>query len=121
MNNKRLGTAFEREVCQELKEKGWWVHFLAPGMAGTQPFDIIAVKGGLAIAVDAKTSSTHRFGIDRLEDNQILAFEHWIKCGNYMPQIAVKYQDKIIWLTYFELKKEKVIDLRRHERKEIDD
>lgn len=112
-NNKKLGTAFEKRVCQELKERGWWVHFFAPDRTGAQPFDIIAVKGGNAIAVDAKTSSTHRFSIDRLEENQKLAFDRWLGCGNLMPQIAVEYEEKIVWLTYGELKKEKVVDLRR--------
>lgn len=112
MNNKQLGTAFEREICRELKEKGWWVHFLNPDNSGAQPFDIIAVKEGLAMAVDAKTSSTCKFSINRLEDNQIMAFDKWLRCGNFMPQIAVKYKDRIIWITYYELKKNKVIDLR---------
>lgn len=113
MNNKQLGTAFEHEVCQVLKEKGWWVHFLSPDNSGAQPFDIIAVKDGMALAIDAKTSNTHRFSIDRLEDNQIMAFEKWMRCGNYMPQIAVKYEDRIIWITYYELKKNGVVDLRK--------
>ena len=113
MNNKQLGTEFEREVCQVLMDNGWWVHFLSPDNSGAQPFDIIAVKDGLAIAVDAKTSSTHRFSIDRLEENQKLAFEKWLRCGNSMPQIAVKYDRHMIWITYHELKKRKVVDLRR--------
>ena len=113
MNNKQLGTAFEHEVCQALKDNGWWVHFLSPDNSGAQPFDIIAVKGGLAIAVDAKTSNTHKFSINRLESNQKLAFEKWLRCGNSMPQIAVKYEGHMIWITYYELKKNKVIDLRR--------
>lgn len=113
MNNKQLGTAFENRVCQELNKAGWWVHFFSPDKTGAQPFDIIAVRGGLAMAIDAKTSNTHRFSIKRLEENQIMAFEKWLRCGNYMPQIAVEYDDQIVWLSYWELKKEKVIDLRR--------
>lgn len=113
MNNKKLGTEFENKVCQELSKKGWWVHFFAPDRTGAQPFDIIAVKGGLAVAIDAKTSSTHRFSINRLEDNQRLAFDKWLRCGNDMPYLAVEYDNQIVWVSYWELKENGTVDLRR--------
>ena len=102
VNNKQLGTDFEQEVCQWLKEHQWWVHFFSPDRTGSQPFDIIAVKDGLAIAIDAKTSSTHRFSIDRLEENQKTSFDLWLKRGNHMPYVVVKYEGQMIWLTYWE-------------------
>lgn len=113
MNNKKLGTEFENKVCQELNEAGWWVHFFSPDRAGAQPFDIIAVRGGRAKAIDAKTSSTHRFSINRLEDNQRLAFDKWLRCGNDMPYLAVEYDNQIVWVSYWELKENGTVDLRR--------
>lgn len=104
MNNKRLGTAFERELCTILTEHGFWVHFITPSMAGAQPFDIVAVKNNVPIAIDCKTSARPIFPISRLEDNQVFAFERWLDCGNEYAVLAVKYQDVIYFVDYEFLK-----------------
>lgn len=111
MNNKRLGTEFEREVCDKLSEAGWWVHFLSPNNAGAQPFDIIAVKKGVALAMDCKTSCTNVFASNRLEDNQIYAFEKWLECGNAMPLIVIKYNDNCYFVPFEYLRDNKKVDL----------
>lgn len=111
MNNKQIGTAFEREMCAKLAEYGFWVHFISPDARGAQPFDIIAVKDGKAIVGDCKTSSRKRFGIDRLEDNQIMAFEKWLACGNTEPYVFVKYKDLIRCIPYTMLKNRKAVEL----------
>lgn len=113
VNNKKLGTAFEKELCQILACKGWWVHFITPAPNGAQPFDIIAVKGGSAMAIDCKTSATHIFPYTRLEENQIMAFEKWLACGNEDPFVAVKYNDNIYLIKYRRLKIYERIDLDR--------
>lgn len=111
MNNKRLGAAFEREFCKILAERGFWVHFLSPGPTGGQPFDVIAVKNGIAYAFDCKTSAAERFPVSRLEENQVLAFEKWLACRNTEPMIAVKHDGRISILFYRELKRLGVIRL----------
>ena len=111
MNNKKKGTAFEKEMCDLLAIKGYWVHFIAPDARGAQPFDIIAVKNGYALAMDCKTCVANTFNISRLEDNQIFAFERWIKCGNEPPMIAVKHGEEIYIISYRELKQERSIRL----------
>ena len=113
MNNKKLGTSFEKRVCDIFSEHGYWVHFLSPDNRGTQPFDIIAVKNGLAWAVECKTLSLSQkyFSISRLEDNQILAFEKWIQCGNKIAIIVVEYGDKIYWISYESLREQKKIKM----------
>lgn len=103
MNNKRLGTEFEREVCDQLRKDGYWVHFMSPDNRGAQPFDIVAVRYGVAFAIDCKTSKDHIFRVDRLEDNQVMAFEKWIACGNNEPVLFVKYKDSIKIVPYSEL------------------
>ena len=60
MNNKRRGTEFERQMCDILAKKGYWVHFIVPDARGAQPFDIIACRDGRPVAIDCKTSSTQR-------------------------------------------------------------
>lgn len=111
MNNKRLGTSFEREFCELLASKGWWVHFLAPSASGGQPFDVIACKDGSCMAFDCKTSASNIFRYTRLEDNQICAFEKWMKCGNGDPLIAIKYNNKIYLIFYGRLKYDGKINL----------
>ena len=93
MNNKRLGTQWEREFCAILNGEGFWVHFLSPDSTGAQPFDVIAVRNGKPYAIDCKTlaSNVKVFGKDRLEFNQQYAFKKWIECGNGEPYIAIKY------------------------------
>ena len=115
MNNKKLGTAFEREICQYLAKNGWWVHFIAPAANGGQPFDIIAVKDGDALAADCKTTVANRFSISRLEQNQIFAFERWLACGNDPPFVFIKYGAKVYMIPYSIIKSEEVIDLNEYQ------
>ena len=111
LNNKRRGMAFEREFCKFLADRGYWVHFISPAPNGAQPFDVIAVKNGIAYAIDCKTSASDRFSYSRLEQNQVLAFEKWIKCRNTEPMIAVKYADRIYLVFYRVLKLEGAVIL----------
>lgn len=115
MNNKRLGTQFEREFCDLLASKGWWVHFITPAPDGGQPFDVIAVKAGKAIAVDCKTCADHIFRITRMRPNQITAFERWLACGNSEPLVAVKHNEKVYLIEYRRLKKYGQVDLDKEE------
>lgn len=109
MNNKVKGTLFEREICDILAKNGYWVHFISPDARGAQPFDIIAVKDGMAFAADCKTCDANIFSISRLEDNQIMAFEKWIDCGNLTPVLFVRHKNNIYLVPYGELaEKEKV-------------
>ena len=113
MNNKRLGTAFEREFCELLAKKGYWVHFITPDNRGAQPFDIVAAKNGEALAMDCKTCVSSTFNINRLEDNQIMAFERWIKCGNADPYIAVKHKNNVYLIRYSYLKERRSVNIER--------
>lgn len=111
MNNKILGTAFENRMCDELADAGYWVHFITPDKRGSQPFDIIAVKDNVPVAIDCKTSVKKIFPITRLEDNQRLAFDKWVRCGNQFATVAVEYKDQIFWIPYITLKEVKKINL----------
>lgn len=115
MNNKKLGTEFEKELCKWLAIKGYWVHFIVPDARGAQPFDIIAVRNGEAVAGDCKTSVKKVFSINRLEENQILAFERWLNCGNKSPLVFVKYQDHVYYIPYEILKREGSVDVENME------
>lgn len=112
MNNKKLGTAWEQECCDILKANGYWVKFFPPDSRGSQPFDIIAVKDGIAKAIDSKTSVSAVFPLSRLEDNQIFAFDLWLECGNTMPEIWVKHKGKLYVICYKELKEKGKVKLQ---------
>ena len=111
-NNKQIGAKFEQEFVEILAKEGFWAHFLAPSPTGAQPFDVI----GYAYCFDCKTSVKPIFPITRLEDNQILAFEKWLKCGGQEPMIAVKYNNKVYLISYTQLKLEGSVDLRKLEK-----
>lgn len=115
MNNKKLGTEFEKQMVDLLSKKGYWVHFLSPDVRGTQPFDVIAVKDGVAAAIDCKTCKNRYFHMRRLEQNQVMAFEKWLACGNATPFIAVLHNDKIYMIDYLTLKEKGRVDLEEEE------
>ena len=114
MNNKKLGTRFEKRVCEYLASECYWAHFITPDNRGAQPFDIIAVRNGVAVAVECKTLSDTRnyFPISRLEDNQIMAFKKWRACGNALIYIAIEWQDKMYMVSYTDLEHFGKIDMR---------
>lgn len=111
MNNKRLGTAFEREAVKRLSEQGYWVHFITPDSSGKQPFDIIASKDDKPFVADCKTSATKYFNFSRLEENQIMAFDLWLARGNNGAFVLIKYADSIYKIPYRMLKGLKKINL----------
>ena len=99
-------------MCEILAKRGYWVHFMAPDARGAQPFDVIAVRDGKALAIDCKTSSTHRFNVSRIEDNQHMAFRRWLDCGNDEPMLAVLWGGNVYLIEYRRLVSEKIIDLK---------
>ena len=117
-NNKVLGGSYEREVVKLLSQEGYWSHRLEENHKGAQPFDVIAVKGGVAFAIDCKTLDEKEkyFYISRLEDNQVLAFEKWMACGNSEPMVFVKYCGETYVIRYLELKALGKIDMRYAEK-----
>ena len=79
-NNKKNGTAFEIWFRRALSEFGFWAHKLVENENGA-PFDIIALKGGVAYAFDCKECSTERFPLSRVEENQILGMRKFDEAG----------------------------------------
>ena len=113
ISNKKIGTEFENEFCQMLAEMKYWVHFITPDRTGAQPFDVIAVKDNKPYAFDCKTNASETFSIKRLEDNQIMAFEKWLRCGNRYAYIAIKHDDEVWVISYQDLKAKKNINVKK--------
>lgn len=67
---------FEDHIVKILGNDGWWAHRIAPNESGQQPFDVVAFKGSAGCAYDAKILSRgNTFPFDRIEDNQLAAFQ----------------------------------------------
>ena len=98
------GREFERLMEHKLSEHGYWVHRMAESNTGSQPFDIIALKGHGVYAFDCKVISTKRpyFPFSRVEENQILAFDKLIKCykNNLTTGFMIYYEGDIYFLSY---------------------
>lgn len=92
-----MGNAFEREFCNFLFEKGYWVHNMAQNQAG-QPADIIAVAGKVAYLIDCKVCSDDKFPLSRVEENQDFAMSLWYECGNGHGWFALKLSDERVYM-----------------------
>ena len=113
MINKKLGNNFEKELSDILYDAGYWVHLLNQNKNG-QPADIIAVKNRMAFLIDAKVCTYEVFPFRRIEDNQQLAMDMWIECGNIEPYFALKCRNEIYMVGYTTIK-----DLMRNGKKQL--
>ena len=103
MINKKLGNDFEQELCEILADAGYWTHNFANRKNG-QPADIIAVKNRMAYLIDAKVCSYEVFPFSRIEENQQLAMDMWIECGNVTPYFALKARNEIYMISWQAIK-----------------
>lgn len=85
ISNKYLGNRYEKLIGQILADNGFWVHNFQQNAAG-QPADLIAINYHSSHLIDCKFCSNHRFSLDRVEENQVLAMDHW--CEKGMKQTA---------------------------------
>ena len=98
------GREFERWMEHKLSEHGYWVHRMAESNTGSQPFDIIALKGHGVYAFDCKVISTKRpyFPFSRVEENQKRAFEKLYDCyrGMLICGFLIYFEDDVYLLDY---------------------
>ena len=102
MSNRKDGTDFEKELCEILREYGFWTHNFAQSRDG-QPSDIIAAREGKAYLIDAKVCKNDTFPLSRIEENQKLAMDYYRDCGNPEGWFALKTSEGIymIPISYF--------------------
>jgi Holliday junction resolvase len=103
MNNKKIGSDFEQELCEKLSEYGFWVHPMRQDNSG-QPADIIAVKNKIAYLIDAKVCTNGTFPFSRVEENQDMAMELWKDCGNGLGWFALKMPGQIYMISHYGIK-----------------
>ena len=103
--NQDLGRTFEREFCDLLSQRGFWVHNFRSKEEG-QPADIIAARHGVSYLIDCKVCSTHKgFELSRIEPNQTRSMTLWFALGNGVGWFALKTKRNIYMLTLPTLKR----------------
>lgn len=96
-NNRKTGTSFERELCEELARHGFWAHNLAQNSAG-QPFDVIAARDGKSYPIDCKVCEHDLFKLVRIEENQYSAMTLWRDTGNGEGWFALKMSSGEVYM-----------------------
>ena len=103
------GREFERWIENKLSRCGYWVHRMAESNTGSQPFDIIALKGHSVFALDCKVISTKKpyFPFSRIEENQKRAFEKLYDCykGILLCGFMIYFEGDVYLLDYQKVKK----------------
>lgn len=103
ISNKKVGNMFERDFVKMLGEKGFWAHFIEPNKQGAQPFDVIAIKNGEPWVFDCKTCVNGSLSYNRLEINQISAFDKVMQHGCKHVYLAVLHGDRVHLVSYVDL------------------
>ena len=105
MNNRIAGNHFEEQLCEILRDHGFWTHNMAQNKFG-QPADIIAVNGHNAILIDAKVCKSNRFSLERVEDNQYLAMSYWTKITKNPSGFAfyLEQSDEIKFIEFLDIR-----------------
>lgn len=96
-SNRKTGTSFERELCEELARHGFWAHNLAQNSAG-QPFDVIAARDGKSYPIDCKVCEHDLFKLVRIEENQYSAMTLWRDTGNGEGWFALKMSSGEVYM-----------------------
>lgn len=106
-NVKKIGNDFEKRFAEMARAAGFFVLYITPNARGAQPFDFLIMRNGFAYPVDCKTCVADSFSLERVEDNQRLAFDHWLECGGLHPCFAVEHDNKVYmipWREVYDLK-----------------
>lgn len=73
--NVKLGSDFEKRVCETFKNFGFFAHNCINGLLG-QPCDIIALHGSVCILIDCKhIKKGTRFDFKNIQENQFNCFK----------------------------------------------
>lgn len=118
MNNKVLGSNFEKDFANFLASKNYWVHFIeGAAHTGSQPCDIIAIKRDFPELYDCKTLNNKNglFPISRIEENQRLAYERVRECRNpeTIFSLAILWNNNLYYVDFDDIDfNKKSIDLK---------
>jgi Holliday junction resolvase len=105
-NNKKRGNKFEEDIANKLSKLGYWCTLLngAKG-SNSQPADIIACKDNKAWLIDCKllVKKSGTFTLERAEENQILAYKRFKKCGNENYFYAILWKNDVYLVPMYDI------------------
>lgn len=110
MNNIKIGNKTEKTVSSIFRERGYWIYNCPRSSTGSQPFDLIAIRGGdnyIVWFVDGKHVRQNEvsFKLDRIEPNQLASMEYAsgfakVKVENMGFAIQFERTNEFYWLPY---------------------
>lgn len=110
MNNTTIGNRTERTVSNIFRKKGYWVYNCPKSQTGSQPCDLLAIKGGehyIVWFVDGKHVRQNEvsFSLDRIEPNQWASMEYasgFAKVNVENMGFAIRFErtQEFYWLSY---------------------
>lgn len=110
------GKLFEKQLCDFYSKQGYFVIYNEKGIAGSQCCDIVVIKNNIATLIETKnlTNKNGIFNLERIEQNQLLAYKKYTQCHNSHFVLAINWNGGVylldFGLIYFF---DKSIDLKR--------
>ena len=110
MNNTTIGNKTEKNASSIFRDKGYWVYNCPKSQTGSQPFDLIAIKGGenyIVWFVDGEHVRQNEvsFPISRIEPNQWASMQYAsgfakVNVENMGFVIQFERTEVFYWLSY---------------------
>lgn len=110
MNNTTIGNKTEKTVSSIFRKNGYWVYNCPKSQSGSQPFDLIAIRGGenyIVWFVDGKHVRQNEvsFPLSRIEPNQLASMEYasgFAKVNIQNMGFAIQFErtNEFYWLCY---------------------
>lgn len=109
----KTGKKFEEELCEFFADKNYYVVYNEKGVSGSQPFDILIIRDNICFALECKNleNKSGIFNIDRVEENQLLAYKRFRECRNHNFILAISWNNNVYFINF---------DLLEYYKKSID-
>lgn len=87
------GKVFEQKLLEYFSREGYYCLYMEKSAAGAQPCDIVIIKHNIATLIEAKNldNQTGIFNLDRVEQNQRLAYSKFKSCKNSNYVLAINW------------------------------
>jgi Holliday junction resolvase len=114
----KVGEKFEKELCKFFANRNYYVIYNNKGVSGAQCFDMLIIRDNVCFAIECKNLENKNgiFNIDRVEENQLLAYKRFLECRNHNFVLAILWNDNV-YIVNFDLLEyyKKSIDLKKIE------
>lgn len=96
------GKKFEKDLCNYLSNKNYYIIYNEKGITGAQPCDVVAIKGDIATLFECKNLENESgiFNLDRIEENQRMAYNRYRECDNNNFVLAILWNDNVWFIDF---------------------